>query len=103
MLDQRFGVSKADRTGDHIQPVHQFTTFFDPAFKLKCNHPAKTVHLLFGQRVLRIAFKAGIKDLFDLGMVRQKIGNFLGIVAMTFHAQLQRFKPAHDKVGVLCG
>ena len=83
---QRFCQGKEVEIFHHYIRIRQLISY-----QSEGNHPSKIAHLTLGHRMIGMIFKAWPVDLRYLGMRFQKLSNHTSILAMPFHAQVERF------------
>jgi hypothetical protein len=70
------GLYATERDGQLNQPdvIHEGFSPFETPFYAKTDHGAETIHLPFGNGVLGVAWKSGVSDPCDFGVVIEEFG-----------------------------
>ena len=63
-------------------------------------HPAEALHLALGERVLRVARQARPRHPLDLRVLREELGDVLGVRRVALHAHVERLQAAQHEEAV---
>jgi hypothetical protein len=99
VLDERLDAAEGFGEGEEFDAFEHASRGLRPPLMTTLIMPPKA-HLLPGQRVLRVALEAGVDDLGDLGMPVEPLGDDHGVLAVAFHAHVQRLEAAEHEEAV---
>src|ERR1700689_1690258 len=101
LLDQALDPSQAFREREELAAFEHFARVLDiPAQHSRDDATITTLHLMFGEFVLRMARKPGVIHPRDLRMTLQELRHRLSVRAVTLHAQGKCLNTAQREKGV---
>ncbi|MOA52249.1 hypothetical protein D3C78_1755130 [compost metagenome] len=101
MLGQRLGIPQADCPAEQLQGIHETPPGSDPALELERDHATWQAHLPAGQLVLGEGRQAGVVDHFHSRVLLEELGDYLGVAAVSLHAQGQGLHATHEQGGIV--
>ena len=93
------GIAEVGTAGTDLYGVQQALGGFDAALKLEGDDAATGRHLLFSQRVLRVAFQEGIMHGCNGVLLTKPVGHGEGAAAVRVHPQVEGFEALADRPG----